>query len=71
MGDNMLKKNKFLDANHPFFRPVWRRWVTGLLPMAWGVAEFWFDSPGWGILFVGAGAYALYVLVVIGPSDSE
>jgi hypothetical protein len=67
----MLTSKKILDPDHPFFKPVWRRWATGLLPIAWGAVEFWLESPGWGLLFVAAGAYALYVLVFIGPSDSE
>jgi hypothetical protein len=54
---------KLLDASHPFFIPVWRRWATGVLPIIWGCAEFYFGSPGWGILFAAAGAYALYELI--------
>lgn len=66
-----MNKTKFLDANHPFFAPVWRRWVTTLFPLVWGAVEFWNDSPGWGILFVAAGAYAGYELIFKGPSSSE
>jgi len=66
-----LKNMKFLDANHPFFAPVWRRWVTALFPLCWGIVEFWFNSPGWGVLFAAAGAYAFYVLIWQGPSSSE
>lgn len=62
---------KFLDANHPFFAPVWRRWVTVLFPLVWGGVEFWFDSPGWGVLFVAAGLYAGYELIFKGPAHSE
>lgn len=61
---------KFLDPDHPFFRRPAARWATALLPMGWGLVEFWFDSPGWGILFVGAGAYAAWVLLIKGPSGS-
>jgi hypothetical protein len=58
---------QFLDPNHPFFRPVWRRWATGLLPLIWGGVELFTGNPGWAILFGGAGAYALYMLVLKGP----
>ena len=66
-----MSKTKFLDANHPFFAPVWRRWVTTFFPLLWGGVEFWNGSPGWGILFVAAGAYAGYELIFKGPSSSE
>ncbi|THD81535.1 hypothetical protein E7811_16655 [Aliigemmobacter aestuarii] len=58
---------QFLDPNHPFFRNPLARWATILLPSLWGVFEFLTGHPGWGILFLAAGAYALWVLV-IGPS---
>ncbi len=58
---------KLLDANDPFFAPVWRRWATCVLPGAWGVAEFWFSEPFWGIIFVAAGVYAFYQLILKGP----
>jgi hypothetical protein len=59
---------KFLDANHPMFRRVWVRWATGVLPLGWGIFEFvGNEAPFWGMLFAGAGAYALYELVWKGP----
>ena len=55
---------KILDPNDPFFAKAWVRWVTCVLPMLWGLVEFYFNSPGWGILFVTAGAYAFYMLII-------
>jgi hypothetical protein len=50
---------KFLDPNDPFFARAWVRWVTVLVPVGWGLMEFfWLGSPFWGILFLAAGAYA-------------
>jgi hypothetical protein len=62
---------KILDANDPFFRAVWRRWATALLPICWGVAEVVMGNPGWGIMFLVAGVYALYELIIVGPRGSE
>ena len=59
---------KLLDADDPFFAAPWRRWATALAPMAWGLFEFWMQDPFWATLFVGAGAYAGYILIFIGPS---
>lgn len=61
---------KILDANDPFFKPVWRRWVTAVLPLVWGGVEIVLGNPGWGILFVAAGGYALWALILKGPSDN-
>lgn len=61
---------KLLDPNHPFFQPVWRRWATGLAPLIWGGIELWTGNPGWAILFFVAGGYAIYELIIRGPSDS-
>lgn len=55
---------KFLDANHPMFRRAWVRWLTGLFPIGWGLFElFGNQAPFWAVLFIGAGAYALWELV--------
>lgn len=57
-----------IDANHPFFRPVWRRWITAVLPLAWAGVEVASGSTGWAIIFGAAGAYAFWALIVKGPS---
>jgi hypothetical protein len=61
---------KFLDPNHPFFAPVWRRWATAIVPLAWGALELAWGNPGWAILFLGAGAYAFWMLILKGPDAS-
>ena len=63
-------RRKLLDANDPFFAAPWRRWATCILPTAWGLFELATQSPLWGVLFVGAGGYAFYELIVRGPSDT-
>lgn len=51
---------KFLDRDHPFFARPLTRWITTLLPITWGCVEFWFASPGWGMMFLAAGLWAGY-----------
>lgn len=53
---------QLLDPGHPFFKPLWRRWATCVLPVVWGAAELWFGNPGWAIIFAATGVYAGWVL---------
>jgi hypothetical protein len=58
-----LPRRPLLDPDHPMFARAWVRWLTCLAPIAWGGGEFVYGSPFWGMLFVGAGAYAGWVLL--------
>ncbi|UUP18608.1 DUF3329 domain-containing protein [Nitratireductor thuwali] len=59
----------FLDASHPFFRPLWRRVLVVAICIGWGLFEFVSGAPFWGILFTGAGAYAAWVLLIAKTPD--
>jgi len=51
---------KFLDTDHPFFRPLWIRILLVAVCAGWGILEFVTGSPFWGVLFLGLGAYAAW-----------
>ena len=53
---------RFLDPQHPFFKPLWRRVLTVAAPAAWGLVEHVNGQPGWAIIFFAAAAYAGYEL---------
>lgn len=53
---------KFLDRDHPIFAKMWVRVATTALPLVWAAIEFWFNSPGWGLMFLAAGLWALWEL---------
>lgn len=55
---------KLIDADDPFFVPVWRRWVVSVGPIVWAGFELWNGSPMWALLFAAAGGYAGYELLV-------
>jgi hypothetical protein len=56
---------KFLDPDDPFFRKAWVRWITVLTPLFWAGVEFFYGgNPGWGLIFLAAGAYAGWMLFV-------
>lgn len=56
---------QLLDPQHPFFRPLWRRVLTVLVPAGWALVELYNGATGWGILFLAAAIYAGYQLLVI------
>ncbi|WP_416798245.1 hypothetical protein [Ciceribacter azotifigens] len=49
---------KFLDPQHPFFRPLWLRILTVVLPAIWAVVEWSNGATGWAIIFLAAAGYA-------------
>ncbi|TKT82544.1 hypothetical protein [Aquamicrobium sp. LC103] len=55
---------QLLDASHPFFRPLWRRVAVVVVCLGWGLFEFASGAPLWGTLFVGAGLYSAWALLI-------
>jgi dolichyl-phosphate-mannose--protein O-mannosyl transferase len=49
-----------IGADHPFFRPLWRRVLLTGLCLGWAAFEFALGSPFWGMLFGGLGLLAAY-----------
>lgn len=56
------QKPRFLDRAHPFFRKAWVRVATVVLPAAMAALDFSMGSPGWGMIFAAAAAWALWEL---------
>jgi hypothetical protein len=56
-------KFQILDPTHPFFKPLWRRILCVVLPLAWAGVEYWNGATGWAMIFVVAGLYAGYELL--------
>lgn len=54
---------QILDPKHPFFKPLWRRILTVLLPAVWGGVELYNNAMGWAVVFLGASAFAAYELL--------
>jgi hypothetical protein len=53
-------KKKFLDTDHPMFRPLWVRILVVAAAGAWGVVEIVTGSPFWAMIFLGLAAYAAW-----------
>lgn len=48
------------NADHPFFRPLWRRIAVVVACLGWAALEFYGGSPSWGMIalaFTGYGAW--------------
>lgn len=62
---------KFLDTDHPMFRPLWVRVLVVALCLGWALFELIDGSPFWGVLFGALGVYAAwsFFLAPPGPGD--
>lgn len=62
---------QLLDPNDPFFRPVWRRWATTLVPALWACVEAAHGSGTWAVAFLLIAAFAWWKLIFQGPDDGK
>ena len=62
---------KFLDPDHPIFRPVWVRVLVVAVCLGWAVFEFVAGSPLWGMLFGALGVYAAVVFLRARPQQER
>ena len=58
-----------VDPKHPFFRPLWVRVLSVLLPLLWAGVEASTGAIFWAILFGAAGIYLFVALFVMRPED--
>lgn len=62
---------KFIDPDHPFYRPLWVRLLLVGFCSAWTAFEFYNGSEGWGMIFLAVSAYAFAQLILFyKPSDA-
>jgi hypothetical protein len=54
-----------IDPRHPFFRRLWVRVLSALLPLLWAGVELASGSVFWAILFAAAGVYLVVALFII------
>ena len=63
---------KFLDVQHPFFIPLWRRVVVVVLLLGWATVELIAGHPFWAILFGSSGIYCAHqFFIAFDPKDPE
>jgi hypothetical protein len=64
-------KRKFLDTDHPMFRPLWVRVLIVGLCVGWAVLEFVTGSAFWGVLFLALGGYSAWGFFVDFPPPQD
>lgn len=52
------------DAEHPFFRPLWRRVLVVAFCFGWAGFEFYNGSQTWGLIALAAAAYGVWSLFI-------
>lgn len=52
------------NLDHPFFLPVWRRYLTVAACTLWTGVELWVGEPFWAVIAGGFAAYTLWALVL-------
>ncbi|HEV7320010.1 MAG TPA: hypothetical protein VGO04_15545 [Ensifer sp.] len=63
---------KFIDPDHPFYRPLWIRLLIVIFCAVWTAVEFWHEQPMWGMIFLAVTAYTSAALLVFyKPSDKD
>lgn len=55
---------KFIDPDHPFYRPLWVRLLLVGFCAAWTAVEFYQEQGFWGMIFLAMTAYAASVLLI-------
>lgn len=64
--------SKLLDFNDPFYKPLWLRIAIVVVVAGWGVFEFMAGTPFWGVIFMGAAAFAFHgFFIAFNPRDPE
>lgn len=63
-------RRPFVDLDHPIFRKLWARLFVTAMPLGWGVFEMVAGNPGFGVLFLAAGAWSTFhFLTRFNPRD--
>ncbi|WP_244616130.1 hypothetical protein [Rhizobium sp. RU20A] len=63
---------KFIDPDHPFYRPLWVRLLIVGFTSGWTAVEFMNGNEMWGYLFLAMAAYTgASLLLFYKPKDPE
>ncbi|MFB2550538.1 hypothetical protein [Ensifer soli] len=55
---------KFIDPDHPFYRPLWVRLLIAASCLFWTAIELYNGEMVWGMLFLAVTTYVVCVLLI-------
>lgn len=55
---------KFIDTDHPFYKPLWVRLLVVAFCIGWTAFEFWNGQTTWGMIFLAVAAYTTCALLI-------
>ena len=58
------------DANHPWFKPAWRRALMVAIPAGVAGWDAYHGNWGWTLIFGGLAAYAVYIFFIAWNRDT-
>ncbi|HTO33869.1 MAG TPA: hypothetical protein VL202_22245 [Pararhizobium sp.] len=62
---------KFIDPDHPFYRPLWVRLLIVISCSAWTAVEFYNGENTWGMIFLAVSTYTACVLIIFFKPKTE
>jgi hypothetical protein len=63
---------KFIDPDHPFYRPLWVRLLIVAVCAIWTTVEFYVNrETTWGMIFLAVTAYTACVLIIFFKPKTE
>lgn len=62
---------KFIDPDHPFYKPLWVRLLIVIFCSAWTAVEFYNGENTWGMIFLAVAAYTACVLIIFYKPKTE
>jgi hypothetical protein len=61
-----------IEQAHPFYRPLWRRWLIVGITILWALLEWVVaHDPFWGLLATALAGYAAWVLIYTFPAKGD
>ena len=52
------------DADHPFFRPLWRRVAVVAACVGWSAVEWFYGDEVWGMITLAIAAYGVWAFFI-------
>lgn len=62
---------RMFDTEHPFFQPLWVRFVIVVIAFTWAAFEFAMGENFWGLISGAIGSFCSWVLLITYKEPQE